>query len=155
MAQIVVALFAGTIFGAGLTVSQMINPAKVLAFLDVAAAPGGGWDPSLAFVMAAALVTAIAGYRPVLRRAHPIFAPTFNLPTRRDIDWRLLVGATVFGFGWGLVGYCPGPALAALTLGSGKTIVFIAAMLIGMAIYHVLFDRRNTGMSAGDRSDKG
>jgi len=155
MAKILVALFAGAIFGAGLTISQMINPAKVLAFLNVTAAPSGNWDPSLAFVMAGALVTAIAGYRVVLRRARPIFALKFKVPTRRDIDWRLVVGATVFGLGWGLVGYCPGPAFAALTLGSGKTIAFIAAMLIGMAVYHVLFVRQNERTDTGDRSDKG
>ncbi len=143
MAQIVVALFTGALLGAGLTVSQMINPAKILAFLDVAAASSGGWDPSLALVMAGALAVAIAGYRMVLRRAHPVFALKFQVPTRRDIEWRLLAGATVFGIGWGLVGYCPGPAFAALTLGSGKTIAFVAAMLAGMAAYHFLFEKRN------------
>jgi len=142
MAGVLVNLFAGALLGAGLTVSRMIDPAKVLAFLDVAAAPGGGWDPSLALVMAGALVVAIVGYRIVLRRARPVCAADFQVPTRRDIDWRLLTGATLFGGGWGLVGYCPGPAVAGVTLGSGKTLVFVAAMLAGMALYHVLFAAR-------------
>jgi len=140
MAQIVVALFTGALLGVGLTVSQMTNPAKVLAFLDFAAAPSGGWDPSLALVLAGALVTAFAGYRLVLRRDRPMFAAAFQVPRRRDIDGRLLAGATLFGIGWGLVGYCPGPAMAGVTLGSTKTVVFVAAMLAGMAIYHVLFE---------------
>lgn len=143
MAAIIVALLAGSLLGAGLAVSQMINPAKVLAFLDVAAAPSGGWDPSLALVLAAALITAIAGYRVVLRRRRPLFADAFQVPTRRDIDGRLVAGATLFGIGWGLVGYCPGPAIAAVTLGSGKTVVFIAAMLAGMALYAIVFRERS------------
>lgn len=142
MAGVIVALFAGALLGAGLTVSQMINPAKVLAFLDVAAAPSGGWDPSLALVLAGALAVAIAGYQLVMRRARPVFSADFQLPARRNIDWRLLAGAALFGGGWGLVGYCPGPAVAGLTLGSGKTIAFVAAMLAGMALYHVLFELR-------------
>lgn len=143
MARVIVALLAGTLLGGGLTVSQMINPAKVLAFLDFAAAPRGGWDPSLALVLAGALVTAMAGYRWVLRRARPVLAPAFQLPTRQDIDGRLLAGAALFGIGWGLVGYCPGPAIAAVTLGSGKTVVFVAAMLAGMALYTLLFEKRS------------
>lgn len=142
MAGIVVALFVGALLGAGLTVSQMINPAKVLAFLDFAAAPSGGWDPSLGLVLAGALAVAMAGYRVVLRRARPVFAAAFQLPTRRDIDWRLLAGAALFGTGWGLVGYCPGPAVAGVTLGSVKTVVFVAAMLVGMAAYPILFGKR-------------
>lgn len=143
MAQIVVALFAGALLGAGLTVSQMINPAKVLAFLDFAAAPSGGWDPSLALVLAGALMTAVAGYRLVLRRDRPMFASAFQMPTRRDIDGRLLAGAALFGIGWGLVGYCPGPAIAGVSLGSGKTVTFVAAMLAGMALYSLLFGERS------------
>ncbi len=143
MASIIVALFAGALLGAGLTVSQMINPAKVLGFLDFAAAPGGGWDPSLALVLAGALVTAIAGYQLVLRRERPVCAATFQVPTRRDIDGRLLAGAALFGIGWGLVGYCPGPAIAAMSLGSGRTIAFVGAMLAGMALYGLLFARRS------------
>lgn len=143
MAGVVVALFAGALLGAGLTVSRMIDPAKVLAFLDFAAAPGGGWDPSLGLVLAGALAVAIVGYRMVLRRAQPVFAAAFHLPTRRDIDGRLLAGAALFGSGWGLVGYCPGPAIAGVTLGSGKTVIFVAAMLVGMAAYHVLHELRS------------
>jgi len=149
MTGVVVALFAGALLGAGLTVSQMINPAKVLAFLDFAAALSGGWDPSLALVMAGAMVTAMAGYHLALLRSHPVFSATFQLPTRRDIDWRLLVGAALFGSGWGLVGYCPGPAMTGVTLGSGKTIAFVAAMLAGMALYHVLFQQRSWSLRQG------
>jgi uncharacterized membrane protein YedE/YeeE len=143
MAGAVVALFAGLLLGAGLTVSQMVNPAKVLAFLDFAAAPAGGWDPSLALVMAGALLVALAGYRAASRREQPICATTFSLPTRRDIDWRLLAGAALFGIGWGLVGYCPGPAIAGVTLGSGKAAIFVASMLAGMAVYHFLTEKRS------------
>ena len=142
MAGIVVALLAGLLSGAGLTVSRMIDPAKVLAFFDFAAAPSGGWDPSLALVMAGALAIAVAGYAMAARREHPLFAPAFLAPARRDIDWRLLAGAALFGIGWGLVGYCPGPAIAGVTLGSGKTVMFVASMLAGMAAYHFLLERR-------------
>lgn len=142
MARIIVALFAGLLLGAGLTVSQMIDPAKILAFLDVAAAPSGGWDPSLALVMAGALAVTIIGYRVVLRRSHPLLAEEFHVPRRRDLDGRLLLGAALFGMGWGLVGYCPGPAIAGLTLGSGKVVAFVVAMLAGMAMYHLLFETR-------------
>lgn len=151
MAGAVVALFAGLLLGAGLTVSQMVNPPKVLAFLDFAAAPTGGWDPSLALVMAGALAVTVAGYRVVLRRKQPICATTFALPTRHDIDWRLLAGAALFGIGWGLVGYCPGPAIAGVTLGSGKAVAFVASMLAGMAAYHFLFEKRSRDASGAGR----
>ncbi len=143
MAGAVVALFAGLLLGAGLTVSRMVDPAKVLAFLDFAAAPSGGWDPSLALVLAGALVVALVGYRMVLRRKRPVCATSFSLPTRRGIDWRLLAGAALFGIGWGLVGYCPGPAIAGVTLGSGKAVAFVVSMLAGMAVYHFLFEKRS------------
>ncbi len=121
---------AGLVFSIGLCVSGMINPAKVLAFLDVL----GAWDPSLAFVMAGAVAVTALGYRLVLRQPHPMLAGQFHVPTRRDIDGRLLAGAAVFGAGWGLVGFCPGPAVAALSTGSTKAIAFLVAMLLGMAI---------------------
>lgn len=119
---------SGMLFGVGLSVSGMIDPAKVVAFLDVA----GRWDPSLAFVMLGALSVTAIGYRLVFRRARPLFDAAFALPLRRDIDPPLLVGATLFGIGWGLGGYCPGPALAALGFGQKPTLVFVMAMVAGM-----------------------
>ncbi len=145
MARVMVALVAGLLMGAGLTVSQMIDPAKVLAFLDVAAAPAGGWDPSLALVMAGALAVTMVGYRLVFKRERPVLAAAFQVPGRRDLDVRLLAGAALFGIGWGLVGYCPGPAIAGVTLGSGKTVAFVISMLAGMAIYRFGFEKRPGG----------
>jgi len=128
------ALGAGTLFGFGLAVSQMVSPAKVLGFLDLA----GDWDPSLAFVMAGAVLVTFAGYKFVLRRPAPLFDRKFHLPTRRAIDASLLGGAALFGVGWGMVGFCPGPALAALAVADGKILGFVAAMLAGMALDHAL-----------------
>jgi uncharacterized membrane protein YedE/YeeE len=128
MARILAGLAAGLLFGAGLSISGMINPAKVIAFLDLA----GAWDPSLAFVMLGAVAVTAIGYRLVLQRDKPLFEPGFAVPTRRDIDLPLLLGAGLFGIGWGLGGYCPGPALAGLGFGNLPTLVFVAAMLGGM-----------------------
>jgi len=123
------ALVVGILFGAGLALSDMINPARVLAFLDIA----GAWDPTLAFVMAGALVpTAIAfALRP--RFSRPLFGSEFFVPENRSTDRRLLLGAGLFGVGWGLVGFCPGPAIAALSLLLWQPWLFVAAMLAGMA----------------------
>jgi len=130
MSRILGGLIAGLLFGAGLSISGMINPAKVVGFLDVA----GAWDPSLAFVMLGAVAVTAIGYRFVLRRSQPLLASSFTLPTRRDIDVALLFGAGLFGIGWGLGGYCPGPALAGLGFGSLETYAFVVAMLVGMVI---------------------
>lgn len=127
------ALTAGLIFGLGLTISQMVNPAKVLAFLDVF----GNWDPSLAFVMGAALLVTAIGYRLVWARSSPVFADRFQVPGNRTVDTRLAVGAVLFGVGWGLVGLCPGPALAALTIGGGPAILFLASMVFGIVAFDV------------------
>lgn len=129
MKAILSALAAGLVFGLGLIVSGMVNPAKVLNFLDIA----GQWDPSLAFVMAGAAATVFIGYRLVLGRDKPLFAERFTLPTATRIDARLASGAALFGVGWGLVGFCPGPALTALGTGAVPALVFTAAMLAGMA----------------------
>ncbi len=134
MARAIAALVAGLLFGLGLSVSQMVSPAKVLGFLDLA----GDWDPSLAFVMAGAVLVTFVGYRVVLRRRGPILDAKFNLPTRRDIDAPLLLGALTFGVGWGLVGFCPGPALTALAVADEKIVGFVVAMLAGMALDRVL-----------------
>lgn len=118
----------GLLFSLGLIVSEMINPAKVLGFLDLF----GEWDASLAFVMGGAVLVSFIGYRLVLRRKKPLFAQTFSLPTRTDIDARLLIGPAMFGIGWGLVGLCPGPAFAALTASPKTVLVFFIAMMVGM-----------------------
>ena len=122
------ALAAGLIFGLGLIVSGMANPAKVLNFLDVF----GTWDPSLAFVMAGAIAVTLPGYKLLRGRDAPLFADKFGWPTRSDIDSRLILGAGLFGIGWGLIGFCPGPALTSLTIGNASTFIFVPAMLAGM-----------------------
>ncbi|MBB6251762.1 DUF6691 family protein [Nitrospirillum iridis] len=139
MKRFVFALGAGLLFGLGLTMSAMISPAKVLGFLDVAKIRAGTWDPSLALVMATAIPTAWLGVALAGRRARPLADDAFHGPTARRVDRRLLAGAALFGIGWGLVGYCPGPALAVLALGlvdpDGRveTWMFVAAMAAGMA----------------------
>jgi hypothetical protein len=141
MVRILAGLAAGLLFGAGLALSQMIDPAVVLAFLDVAAIASGGWNPALALVMIGALAVTTVGYRLVFRRGRPLFEAGFSVPTTRVIDRPLLTGATLFGLGWGLVGYCPGPAIAGLGFGGGKTWAFVAAMLAGMVAYHMFVER--------------
>ncbi|WP_286192132.1 DUF6691 family protein [Roseomonas genomospecies 6] len=125
MRLIASAFVVGLLFGLGLVISQMINPAKVLAFLDIF----GAWDPSLALVMAGAVAAASVGFAVAGRRAAPLWAPAFQIPTRRDLDARLITGAALFGIGWGLVGLCPGPALTTLPLGLWQVVVFVAACL--------------------------
>jgi len=124
------ALLSGTLFGLGLVVSGMVNPAKVIAFLDVA----GNWDPTLAFVMLGALAVTAPAFRVVLKRGHPWFANRFALPTKTDLEPRLVLGAALFGIGWGLAGLCPGPAVAALVTARGDIVLFVAAMLAGTLI---------------------
>jgi uncharacterized protein len=126
--SILINLVIGLLFGVGLVISGMSDPAKVLNFLDVF----GTWDPSLAFVMGGAVIVAFIGYRFVLKRDKPLLADRFHLPTRTDIDSRILIGPAIFGIGWGLGGFCPGPALTALSLGAIGTLAFVPAMLIGM-----------------------
>ncbi len=130
-----VALLAGTLFGLGLAVSGMANPAKVIGFLDVA----GDWDPTLAFVMGGALLVAIPAFHVIFKRPRPVLAKDFDLPGNKGVDTRLLGGSVLFGIGWGLSGFCPGPAVTALVpaLAAGivPVFVFVAAMLAGMAAY--------------------
>lgn len=121
-------LALGLLFGIGLVVSGMSDPAKVLNFLDLF----GTWDPSLAFVMGGAVIVAFIGFRLVLRRDAPIVGGTFHLPAKNDIDSRIIVGPAIFGVGWGLGGFCPGPALTALGLGEAGTLAFLPAMFLGM-----------------------
>ncbi len=133
MRQILTALIAGVLFGIGLSVSRMVDPAKVLNFLDLA----GAWDPSLAFVLMGATGTAALGYRLVRRRTAPLLAEEFHLPPTRAIDRRLVAGASIFGIGWGLVGLCPGPAIAALALAPADVGLFVLAMLGGMLAFRL------------------
>jgi uncharacterized membrane protein YedE/YeeE len=135
--QFVAAAFAGLLFGAGLTISGMVNPAVVLGFLDVA----GNWNPALLFVMAAALGVALPGYR-LLKGRKPVFAGEQMIPARRDIDVRLIAGSIIFGLGWGLAGICPGPAIAMLGIRPGLAALFVTAMTAGMLISR-LFERRS------------
>lgn len=121
-------LVLGLLFGIGLAVSGMSDPAKVLNFLDLS----GSWDPSLAFVMGGAVIVAFFGYRLVLKRDAPIVGGRFHLPGRKDIDARVIAGPAIFGIGWGLGGFCPGPALTALGLGATGTLAFLPAMIVGM-----------------------
>jgi len=128
-----IALASGTIFGAGLALSQMTNPAVVIGFLDVA----GSWNPSLAFVMGSALfVSAIAVQIERVRGARSAATPRSQVKALAAIDARLLLGAALFGIGWGTAGFCPGPAIAALVSGSGQVALFVGAMLLGMTAFH-------------------
>jgi uncharacterized membrane protein YedE/YeeE len=129
-------LLAGLVFGLGLTVSGMANPAKVLGFLDLA----GNWDPSLAFVMAGAIAVSAVAFAVANRRAVSFLGAEMRLPSARHIDRRLVLGSSLFGIGWGIAGFCPGPALVSLGMGEIKALVFVAAMLVGMGAFE-LFER--------------
>ena len=131
MRFIVSSFIVGLVLGLGLTVSRMLDPAKVLGFLDIF----GHWDPSLALVMAAAVAVAAVGFAVAEQRTTPFWSPASHITTRRDADVRLIAGATLFGIGWGLVGLCPGPALTALSLGRWEIFLFLAAMISGMALF--------------------
>jgi uncharacterized membrane protein YedE/YeeE len=134
MMRVLTALAAGVLFGFGLAVSQMVNPAKVLAFLDVA----GAWDPSLAVVMAGALLVTLPAYRLAQARRRPVLAARFAWPMARDIDRRVVAGAILFGVGWGLVGFCPGPVIASFAFGLPKSIVFAGTMAAGAMLARAL-----------------
>ena len=132
------AFVAGLVFGLGLLLSGMADPAKVLGFLDLA----GAWDPSLAFVMAGAVGVATFGFALARRRTRSLLGEAMQLPTKRTLDRRLLAGGLLFGAGWGLAGFCPGPAIVALGLGSGRAVVFVVAMLAGMGLFELIDSRR-------------
>ena len=131
MITVFTSLLAGLVFGLGLIVSGMANPAKVLGFLDLA----GAWDPSLAFVMAGAVAVSALAFALAKTRTVSWLGAAMTLPGSRDIDRRLVIGSVLFGIGWGVAGFCPGPGLVALGMGEIKALVFVAAMLLGMALF--------------------
>lgn len=132
-----IALLVGTVFGIGLSLSGMTEPTRVLGFLDLA----GAWDPTLGFVMGGALTITVPGFWLARRRGRPILEAAFSLPTRKDIDPRLIAGTGLFGIGWGLGGFCPGPAVAALSSGLPLVLVFGAAMVAGMLLHDRVISR--------------
>jgi uncharacterized membrane protein YedE/YeeE len=132
--QIVMALLSGLVFGLGLVLSGMTDPSKVLGFLDLA----GMWDPSLAFVMGGAIVVGFFAFRIAGGRPKALLGDAMRLPTATQVDRRLVIGGLAFGVGWGLAGFCPGPALASLGMGNVKALIFVAAMVAGMAIFELL-----------------
>jgi uncharacterized membrane protein YedE/YeeE len=133
-------LLAGLVFGLGLIVSGMADPAKVLGFLDIA----GAWDPSLALVMAGAIAVGGLAFAVAKKRTVSFLGAAMKLPTSRDIDRRLVIGSVLFGIGWGVAGFCPGPGLVALGMGEVKALVFVAAMLVGMGAFEWLERRKHT-----------
>ena len=133
-------LLAGLVFGLGLIVSGMADPAKVLGFLDL----GGAWDPSLAFVMAGAIAVSAIAFAVARRRTVSFLGAAMKLPTSRDIDSRLVIGSVVFGIGWGVAGFCPGPGLVALGMGEIKALVFVVAMLVGMGAFEMIERRKQS-----------
>jgi uncharacterized membrane protein YedE/YeeE len=133
------ALLAGIIFGFGLIVSGMANPAKVLSFLDIA----GAWDPSLAFVMAGAIAVGIVAFGVANKKATSFLGAEMKLPKARHIDYRLMIGSTLFGIGWGMAGFCPGPSLVALGMGEFKAGVFVLSMVVGMGFFELLEHRKH------------
>lgn len=138
------AFVAGAVFGIGLIVSGMANPAKVLGFLDLA----GRWDPSLAFVMAGAIAVGAVAFALARRRQVSLLGLDMKLPTSTRLDRRLVGGSLLFGIGWGIAGFCPGPALVALGMGEPKAALFVAAMLAGMGLFELL-ERRASGRGLG------
>ena len=131
--QVLMALLTGLVFGLGLIISGMTDPSKVIGFLDLA----GKWDPSLAFVMGGAILVGVFAFRIAATRPQAILGGPMRLPTARHIDRRLVLGGLAFGAGWGLAGYCPGPALASLATGGSKPLIFTITMLAGMAIFEI------------------
>jgi hypothetical protein len=132
--QVLMALIVGLVFGIGLIVAGMTNPAKVQGFLDLA----GNWDPSLAFVMGGAILVGMVAFRLAGKRERSLLGAAMRLPTSTQIDRRLVLGGLAFGAGWGLAGFCPGPALASLAMGGAKALLFAGAMLAGMVLFELL-----------------
>jgi uncharacterized membrane protein YedE/YeeE len=141
---ILASLLTGLVFGLGLIVSGMADPAKVLGFLDLA----GAWDPSLAFVMAGAIGVGLPAFALARRRTTSWLGAEMKLLDARRVDRRLIAGSTLFGIGWGIAGFCPGPALVALGLGQAKALVFVFAMLLGMGLFELLERRARSAATA-------
>ena len=149
-----IALVSGLIFGLGLIISGMADPAKVQNFLD----PFGTWDPSLIFVMGGAIAITMPGFWLVIRRPHPFFDNVFHLPTYKTIDARLISGSAIFGVGWGFSGFCPGPAVTALPIAANGTLVFVVTMIIGMFLANYfgnLVDRLDSHADDGRKCGAG
>ena len=142
--RMLISALAGLVFGLGLIISGMSDPTKVKNFLDFF----GTWDPSLAFVMGGAIAVTLVGYRIAFGRGKPLLADGFSLPRKGDIDAPLVIGAALFGIGWGLSGFCPGPAIVSLPLLATGTLVFVAAMLVGMVLARALQTRQRQPTSA-------
>ena len=138
LAPLFASLLAGLVFGLGLIVSSMADPAKVMGFLDL----GGAWDPSLAFVMAGAIGVGALAFATARKRTVSFLGSAMKLPMSSDIDGQLVIGSVVFGIGWGIAGFCPGPGLVALGMGEVKALVFVVAMLLGMGAFELLERRR-------------
>lgn len=134
MKIIMIALMAGVIFGVGLALSGMVDPNKVINFLDVT----GHWDPSLMFVLGGGVITTTLAYQFIFAQGKPLFDDDFHLPTLLKIDAKLLLGAVLFGIGWGLIGYCPGPAVASLGFRPGEPLIVVVSMLAGMLLYRTV-----------------
>ncbi len=132
------AVASGIVFGIGLSLSGMLNPVRVQGFLDVF----GNWDPSLAFVLGGAVAVAFVGVQVMKRMRHPAFDDSFHVTTNRKIDAPLVIGSALFGLGWGVGGFCPGPAVASLSVGIPQTVLFVLAMLIGMTLYDRVWSTR-------------
>jgi uncharacterized membrane protein YedE/YeeE len=142
--RVIVSVLCGFLFGVGLVISDMVNPGRVLAFLDVT----GAWDPSLAFVMGGAVIPSSIAYVIKARRPRPVFETQFHVPASRTIDRPLVTGAVLFGLGWGLVGLCPGPAIGSLVTGRWEAVLFAAAMLAGMFAYRIASSRQTAPLRA-------
>lgn len=149
--NILIAFMIGILFGVGILISGMANPAKVLNFFDVA----GAWDPSLMFVMGGAVVTTFIGYRLVLARAQPILARSFQVPTATQIDPKLIAGSAIFGIGWGLAGFCPGAALPALGTGRAEVVIFVASLIAGIVIARLIANGSNRNLVGDASASKG
>ncbi len=138
MKQNLIALLCGIIFGIGLSLSQMINPDKVLNFLDIT----GNWDPSLIFVMMGALAVAFVSFKWILKRPAPILAESFHISEKSSVDKSLILGAAIFGIGWGMSGYCPGPAVTGLGLLSLESVIMVIAIYLGFFAYNRFFEQK-------------
>ena len=143
----IVAIFAGILFGLGLSISGMTNPDRVRGFLDVA---GGSWDPSLMFVLGGAVSVTVISFRFVFRCAEPTCAPSFELPKKTRVDGPLVLGAAIFGIGWGLSGYCPGPGITGLSYGLLDAVVYVLALIVGSVCCRIVLGRNGCKQAKGE-----